>query len=1843
MKTQRWIDLSAQAIYLGSIKMADGIDRWALLDMHDTASAERLREIGFLPLEGSPRYDRGLYYLSGDRGLKPSQLAKALGIGQCPIVDVAPTEIETVFRGKCLEKFRTNLNAVTLRTEVVGRNHDGYYVYQTPAGRFVRTGNSEAITEHSPQGTALGNVAFLRAGTEAELRQCAEGVVLEVLEGKKMAAPDLVRFGKAIFGREPTTPEIYRLQEACEAAANRVFARRAQSPDESAIEVASSLYYGLPTPRVRTAESVALQQYSTPLPMSVVAQRLLVGHDDLRDKTFLDPAGGHGALLNLLPPGTKLCALELDPKRVAVLAENPRVRAELGDATEAPLRAVFGEPNGFDYVIANPPFGSMAAPQAFKPLPAVERIDHYIALRALQARKDTGRAVLLVGADGNRSDGSVKGRTKAFLNYLYDHYEVAGCVELDGRLYARLGAAYNVRLIVVGDKRAQPQTSQVPEKLPILTTYGELWQWAGRVIEAYPVRRLDAGQPEEAQKAPWELTGAEWSAARARLREPTAEERASGRPAVARITALATLAFGVTQWYHERARRGDPRALEWIDLGLPPTHRDVIVKALEEKQPVPDHVLAEYPEFARAAPAPRGNAYQVPYQPASKAPLAVAAMVPINMAGATYAALRDLEATHGPVDTYVAKRLRYSETDILSGRYFDAAQIDALALAIKAIEEGRGVINADQTGFGKGRFIAAMMRHAKLNGQTPIFMTIKPELFTDIFRDIEDTGSREFFKRLFIFNEGVHVMKFGTEDEVLYRATSPQERRRALDTGEIDPATDLVLTTYSQFQRAAENNRKSQLLTELSKGDAVLFMDESHVAAGASNTGAAVGEAKANCKGVVYSSATPLKGVTNFSLYSRVFPASVDLERLPDTLKSGGEALQEAISANMARDGVLIRRELDFSKLVFNTRMPDEVLEQRNIDLANKVAAILARMCYLSGDVAKVVDKRNAGFQADWEAIPEHDRKGGRMRASSMNFGSRLYAINRQFLLGIKIDSCVQTALDALQAGRKPVIAVENTGEALLREVIARRAGVEQLEAQLAALDQRQGDLTAEDKGKREHLQRAISKALRDVRLETPPQFRELLEIMLDRIGKIRVVSRYGEVSEEEPSSKEYAQSADGLLELIRELPDLPLAPLDVVRHELGAQGYSVTEVSGRTLSLSKQDDDGWAVDFHPKADAVASVAGFQSGKHDAIIITRSGSTGISLHATDRLPDSDIRQRDFIVLQKAANIAEFLQWLGRVNRKDQVIEPVITILESGLPAELRLAMMHNAKLRKLSANTTSNRENNNSTGDDHDLLNDVGDSVALSWLFENPEVAEYLDIDLPRADGQASYGAGSDCPYVNKLLGRLAMVEVDKQREILDALMYRFGERLEELEEQGINPFKVKVYEWGATVESEEELQSGVLRPSDSTFDSPVKIARLSFEEEVRPVRSEELLTMIRAGTERYQANAPVGESGSIQTFTERLGTLAEGYLRKQLPAKLRELNQSVAEIRGANDLPQVERVADKQSFLFANLEYFRPGASVVYSDFNRGELQGVAISVRFPSSRDDPFLLSKYTMEVMFPGEEESKELSLATLFNQGYSLLGSSSRALDPEAMDKLPYRKEQARQVLQPYDDAPSGQIPRTATVLQGNIFRACELAYQQRIGAAILFSDAQGNRQRVVLVKSRIAPEAVKALPIGMDAQDIDAYVTEHLRAERSASKSHRSEGALCIYNAPVKDMERGEGILLESEQGGRVFRLTIPGRKSAAGPLMTDGSIFDIGEKTAPGSLALKLTGTRAFMSALVGREQLLELMQKLQAKRHVGKFYLPHPREEVLKALKTKFEEEHRAERTEASDLAIAV
>jgi hypothetical protein len=73
---------------------------------------------------------------------------------------------------------------------------------------------------------------------------------------------------------------------------------------------------------------------------------------------------------------------------------------------------------------------------------------------------------------------------------------------------------------------------------------------------------------------------------------------------------------------------------------------------------------------------------------------------------------------------------------------FGREQIDAIATAIYAYEEkGNAIIIADQTGVGKGRTAAGLIRYAILElGKKPFFFTEKKHLINDIYRDLYDIG-----------------------------------------------------------------------------------------------------------------------------------------------------------------------------------------------------------------------------------------------------------------------------------------------------------------------------------------------------------------------------------------------------------------------------------------------------------------------------------------------------------------------------------------------------------------------------------------------------------------------------------------------------------------------------------------------------------------------------------------------------------------------------------------------------------------------------------------------------------------------------------------------------------------------------------------------------------------------------------------------------------------------------------------------------------------------------------------------------------------------------------------------
>lgn len=1162
----------------------------------------------------------------------------------------------------------------------------------------------------------------------------------------------------------------------------------------------------------------------------------------------------------------------------------------------------------------------------------------------------------------------------------------------------------------------------------------------------------------------------------------------------------------------------------------------------------------------------------------------------------------------------MAKKLQYTLDEL--AEYFSPEQVDAIALGIKNVDNHRGIINADQTGIGKGRYAAAMLRYARLQDKLPIFLTLTPDLFTDIYRDISDIGSDHLFKNPFIFNSGVNILEFGSEDKIKHKATSPLALRNAIATGEIDPEYDLVLASYSQFNKKFSSCPKAKLLAELASHNAVLMLDESHIAAGQSNTYANISRAIEDCDAVLYSSATALKGVDNFLIYRKVLPQSVDLNTLGETLAKGGEALQEAISTNMSRDGVLIRREHDFSKLEFHNVKWEKVDLDLNIELSDKLAEILSMMSIMSGDVKRTVSSLNKDYEnaSRQEGI---DFKGSRLQASSMNFGSRLFNINRQFLLALKTRQALKEALRDLEEGRKPVIALENTGESLLQDVLNAQENVQEMKNELEELNNRFDTLSEEENERKKWLLTTIDQTLKDMVLERPPQFRDLLKFMLGRIGKIQISDGYGQSHIKSASSEEYLDMEKQVDKLIDNFPDLPLSPIDTLKDEFKKAGYQMAEVSGRRTSLNSFiDNDGqerWRVEISAsKLNGVAQVAAFQNGRFDGIIITRAGSTGISLHSTDRYPDSDSRKRDFIGLQPAADIAQFIQWLGRVNRKGQVVAPRITNMDSGLPAERRLTMMHNAKLRKLSANIASNRESSDIQNQDNDLLNDLGDKVALNFLLENHLIAARLDISLPSEDeSEKTYYFNSPQPYINKLLARLSLLTISEQEEIINVLTEGFNEKVAELEEAGIHPFKIALCDWKAKIVKRENLMN--MSCSKSSFDAPVEYCELEYTETIYPLRSEQLLQRVADDSK---------QSEILNKIIAKLRSERENYI-------LRGVSNDVLASETANggrlDIESIikkslgaKKAAERVDWLIENLVGFKPGVPIQFNSLLNGEQVGYILNVYLPEKMKDIYSASKYWADVIFPGEEKPTRMSLSTIkFKQHeLSLKDLANRKITPLELNEKKPSSYYSKLYLGEFDIAPEGKIVIKRKVLIGNIFRACEKAAAERLGSPIIYTDEHGERHRAVLLKSTVTLEKIKSLPIGLDANETLFYIKLFLKKHAGNLKySNEHFANFQIQNTAGEELELGQGIILKLNADGNLH-LYVPGSKIKAGNLLNDDSIFQTKNSNMDG-LGLLLSGTRSMMSCVVTCDE-LEFLERLQKGHHVGKFYVVNPDLDIL-------------------------
>lgn len=116
-------------------------------------------------------------------------------------------------------------------------------------------------------------------------------------------------------------------------------------------------------------------------------------------------------------------------------------------------------------------------------------------------------------------------------------------------------------------------------------------------------------------------------------------------------------------------------------------------------------------------------------------------------------------------------------------------------------------------------------------------------------------------------------------------------------------------------------------------------------------------------------------------------------------------------------------------------------------------------------------------------------------------------------------------------------------------------------------------------------------------------------------------------------------------------------------------------------LAPDPENDNEEAWTIVPKPEVGISKEEFQDGKRDLALISSCSSTGISLHADRKRPNS--RKRIHITLEYGWGPETFLQQLGRSHRSDQVYPPEYIIIRSIAPAEERYISVMSKRIKQM--------------------------------------------------------------------------------------------------------------------------------------------------------------------------------------------------------------------------------------------------------------------------------------------------------------------------------------------------------------------------------------------------------------------------------------------------------------------------------------------------------------------------------------------------------------------------------
>lgn len=1222
-----------------------------------------------------------------------------------------------------------------------------------------------------------------------------------------------------------------------------------------------ALYENQPSLNQRDSERVMKQQYSTPAPYAFLADMYVKGNGKVIESA-LEPSAGNG-MLTIGLPMDKVHVNDIDAQRLANLRRQGFKNVTSQDGTQP-----FADKD-VDVVVTNPPFGS-ATPKEYDGY-KISSLEGQMAINALESMKDDGRAAIIIGGKTEYAkNGSLNPKDKAFLGYLYSHYNVEDVINVDGSLYAKQGTTYPTRIILINGRRLNENAfPPVKDKARAETVkdYNELY----KRIEDDILRgeRMDSSIGEETRSAQPELD--QQGAAGAPKEGVRAGERGGSKPDGKRESDVSdTSSVSGTHDDLENQRGTEPREdgrLSGGDTGTDGTGTEPSQSegattgtngqrgagsggtGRNDTQP-----SADEPASTGSGSGPRGqlqrvdksvrglSTEKVTYTPKSGNPFTLKAVMPADQQEAVNKNLEKL----GDADQFLVDELGYNDKDDLYS-HLAAEQVDSVALALQQAKKGNAFIIGDMTGIGKGRQAASLIRYAKKQGQVPVYFTKTAGLLSDVYRDLVDIGSPEL--RPFVFGSAKEAAITDSDGNVVFALPSKSEVKRVLDyiekNGKLPEEYDYVLTTYSQvsngvyefdengarkekklakgkkFGAAALSGQRRRDAIEKLMDNAYLILDESHTAGGNSGQGNYFQHIIQKAKNVTFFSATFAKRPDNMPIYAlrtAMNEGGMKASDLIDAVKRGGATLQEIMSQTLTQCGQMIRRERDMTGVTIDWKAiddPERVQEQREqydsiIGLFNDIINFQKK--YVSG----YVDKRNEEL-AEIQSTIGIKKGTAALGIKNQPFASKAFNTVQQVLLSLKAKSAAERAIDYLKQGMKPVIALNNTNES------------------------QTGNLALGEEMDAPDLGTSLKKGLEGTLRYTQKDAKNNSEsgyIKLSDLGD-EAVEAYHELE------KKIEQTSTGL----------SLSPIDVIKNELQKAGYKVGELTGRQTEFVYNENGTVTKIKRADTDKKKLARDFNDGKIDALILNKSAATGISLHASSKYKDQ--KKRVMIVAQQQLDVNDEVQMRGRIDRTGQVARGAYEYVVSLIPAEQRLLMMFKAKLKSLDANTTSSQKSKFNEMEVADITNKYGDKVVREYMAEHLDLysrmadpfgwEKSLGEDLSRIDPQrlvaegGGVGDGEAGADASKLLGRMALLRVNEQEKMLQEIGELYANEIQRLNEMGENDLEITELPLKAKTIRKEVWKQGAEPGGDNAFADNTYIEKVNMAILKKPMKAAEV------------------------------------------------------------------------------------------------------------------------------------------------------------------------------------------------------------------------------------------------------------------------------------------------------------------------------------------------------------------------------------------------------------------